>query len=1067
MHVKPVKPPVRFNRKHSQLLSTAIGVALTCSTFDGAIAQESEVIEEVVVTGSRIVRRDYESTSPIVTIGSETFENRSNIGLEAALNQMPQFTPAGTQSQRSAAGTPFPSATAAPGASTINLRGLGTNRSLVLVDGKRVQPVNASLVVDLNTIPSAAIESVEVITGGAAAVYGADAISGVVNLKLKKDFEGADFEIHYGVTEEGDGEELQLSSLIGADFADGKGNVMLGFNYANREIILSKDREFVRDGWDDPGTDSGGLGTSNLTVYNPVSDNAPTIGFTPVSAYTIDQNGNVFDEDNPLDLTNPYTGPLGGSSGYKINPDGSLAYIDKDLSFLQVPLERYSFFGSANFDLTENTSFFMDLRYSETEAEANGNIVQFNNIWGIEIPYDPLYDDPDSPQFGQAPTGVAQHPVPAELADLLNSRPTNDAPWQYEGNTDYLPPYQTITTSNVFQVSGGLKGEFGFEFADDWTWEAYVSHGKSTVNAQQPEGFTHLPRSEEIFLSDQYGKGFSTSYPISVTGTCESGLPIFNEDGSVNDTPSVTKDCADYMVLRMNSITTLEQNVFEANMQGSLFELPAGILQFAAGASYREEDFKFDPDTGYNANQSYPNVVGNIALPVAVQGNTDVTELYAEFAIPILSDLPFIQSLSLDPGYRISDYNTAGKEETFKFMADWVVNDSVRFRGGIQQANRAPNIAELFTPKGSSTITGLAGTAAPDTCGSWVEGPDWGNKAENPNRLNLQILCQELMVRDGAPPSLYVPGGSADDWKYNVFGAEGYFPYDLAVTAGNPDLESETADTVTAGVVIDSPFDIPALQDLRLSIDYYKIEIEGAIGIPEHNTVYQQCMDAQYNSLIGDAPGSHTGAELAAGSPFCGLIQREYLGDGINDFGADRKFKAAYINQGSIFSEGIDVQVDWATELADIGIDAIPGRFSMNLQVSFLDQYSVAPFPGAEVVDYTGTTVNSSFDYQMFTTFNYSTGPYSVGLRWLHLPELNAQPGSASDIQGVSSYNQFDLFGRWAVSDRYQLRAGIDNLTYAKPEVLGASSTDNNKGSSLSNHDTIGRRFYLAAKISF
>ena len=171
------------------------------------------------------------------------------------------------------------------------------------------------------------------------------------------------------------------------------------------------------------------------------------------------------------------------------------------------------------------------------------------------------------------------------------------------------------------------------------------------------------------------------------------------------------------MMLRMNSITTLEQNVFEANMQGSLFELPwSDKIQFAAGAGYREENFQFNPDTGYNANQSYPNVVGNIALPVAVNGSTDVSEVYGEFLIPILKDLPFIKSLTLEPGWRYSDYSIKEKVETYKVMADWAVTDWVRFRGGVQHANRAPNIAELFTARGSSNI--VVGADACGSCGT-------------------------------------------------------------------------------------------------------------------------------------------------------------------------------------------------------------------------------------------------------------------------------------------------------------------------------------------------------------
>ncbi len=1063
----------RIEIQYMLTLILALCMALTCGM---AVAQDESdedqfVLEEIVVTGSRIVRRDFESSSPIVTIEAGTFEERSNIGIESALNQLPQFVPAGTQAVGSDAGTPFPAATATPGAATVNLRGLGTNRTLVLVDGKRVQPVNAMLVVDLNTIPSAAVESVEVITGGAAAVYGADAIAGVVNLKLKKDFEGAVFDVQYGITQEGDGEELQFNGLLGSGIAGGRGSVMLGFSYSDRDNIMGKDRDFVTDGWKDPGTDSGGIGTSNLVTFNPASGNMPAAGWGAAS-YTVDYNNNVFSSSDPLDPAHPYTGPLGYGTGFKVNPDGTLGWINPDESYLQIPMERYSLFGSAKFDVTDHTEFYVDLRYSKIEVLAVGGRQGYFNIWGINMPYNPLYDDPDSPEFGQGPPGFAHHPVPAALADLLNSRPDPDATWNYESGHHYLPPYQTLSTSNVFQISGGLRGEFkfGFEFMDDWTWDVYYSHGESTLNAQQLEGFTYLPRAQEVFESNQYGRGFSGSYPIAVTGNCTSGIPVFNEDGSFNTSRTVSQDCADYLTLRMNSITTLIQNVFEANMQGSIIELPwSGDLQFAVGTSYREEEFRFDPDTGYNANQDFPNAVGNLALPVPVRGNTDVSEIYGELLIPILKDLPFIKSLSVEPGWRQSDYSISEKVETYKLMADWAVTDWVRFRGGVQKANRAPNIAELFTPKGSSSITGLAGTAAPDTCGAWAEVPDWGNKDTNPNRYNLQVLCQHLMVRDGAPEGfdLYVPGGSANDWKYTVFGTEAYFPYDLAVTAGNPNLESEEADTKTLGIVIDSPLKTPALRNLRLSVDYFKAEVEGAIGVPEHMTVYQQCMDAQYNPLIGSAPGTYTGEELAAGSPFCALINREYLDDGINNFGADRKFQAAYINQGSLVSEGYDVQINWGSEFSDIGLGFIPGNLGVNMLLSVLEEYSVQPFPGAEVIDYTGTTVNSSFDYRTLTTFNYSVGGFSGGLRWMHLPELDPQPGSASDVKSVNSYDQFDLFARYIIGDNLEVRGGIDNLLYAEPEVIGANSTNNARGSYIINHDTFGRRFYLAVKYSF
>src|SRR5690606_6964028 len=222
-------------------LGTATGAMAVAAMGTPAAAQDSaldETVErenQIVVTGSRIIRRDYEANSPIVTVDQSTLENRSDIGVEDALNELPQFTPAGSSALASDAGAAFAGANAAPGAATVDLRGLGTNRTLVLVNGRRAQPVNAALLVDLNTIPTAAIENVEVITGGAASVYGADAIAGVVNFILRDDFEGIEIDGQVGITEAGDGESYQAGALVGGNFGDGRGNAMLGVTWAKRE----------------------------------------------------------------------------------------------------------------------------------------------------------------------------------------------------------------------------------------------------------------------------------------------------------------------------------------------------------------------------------------------------------------------------------------------------------------------------------------------------------------------------------------------------------------------------------------------------------------------------------------------------------------------------------------------------------------------------------------------------------------------------------------------------------------------------------------------------------------
>jgi outer membrane receptor protein involved in Fe transport len=495
----------------------------------------------------------------------------------------------------------------------------------------------------------------------------------------------------------------------------------------------------------------------------------------------------------------------------------------------------------------------------------------------------------------------------------------------------------------------------------------------------------------------------------------------------------------------MNDISRLEEDVIEGSVTGDIAQMKSGPLQFALGVDFRRDHFTYDPDTGYNANQDYPYVIQNIILPVAVDGRTEVKELYGELAIPLLND-----RVELDPGVRFSDYDTVGKVTTYKLLGDWKIVDWVRFRGGYQFANRAPNVNELFTPRGGSALLGGA-----DACANYPQTATWGNVAANPNRLNVQILCQQLMVRDGAPPSLYVPGAaSANNYNFNVFGGTVFFPFVIGVTEGNPALQSEEADTYTAGFV----FDVPAAERLRLSVDWFRIKLEHAIGIPGHDTVYQQCLDARYNPLVGSAPGSLSGAALAAGNPFCALIQREYVGGAPltpGNFGADRKFSARYINQGGITFEGVDLQLDW-------GI----GNFLVNVQPTLLTNYETAAFPGADFIDYTGTTTNNSFDYRLLSTVTYAKNAFSIGLRWQHLPSLDVAPDAAATAIGVDSHDQLDLFGTWRFNERWSLRYGVDNLTNADPEWVGRTTTNNAIGSTNNLYDQIGRRVFFGLQMT-
>lgn len=1068
-------------------------------------------LEEVVVTGSRIRRRDYVSLSPIVTVNAKAFQDTSSVAIETTLNRLPQFAPSANQSALSSAQQPFPSATATPGAATLNLRGLGANRTLVLVNGRRMQPINAALVVDVSSIPAAAIESVETITGGAASTYGADAIAGVVNFKLRQSFQGFEIDAQTGVSQVGDDQQDRISALLGSNFAHNRGNVMLALSWDKVGGVNGVNHDWVKAGYNDPGTLAGTVPLPEYyapACFPGAPCNNPTNGFLSPGAqgYYIDQNGNVFDLNNPTNPAHPYTGPLGGSSGYKINPNGTLGWNNPRSDPLQIPMTKWSAYVASHLNLNEHVTAYADVMFSETKTNwQSAAYSALESVWSTYIPYNGAWDNPSSPTFGKIPAGATQptapptvaginasfpmgpatlHPVPSELAALLDSRPNPNAPWEFNGAMPYIGGFAEDNTSNVYQLTFGFRGDVPWAWANTWTWDVYGSHGRTNVDEQQPDGYANWERTQQLFNANLYGKGFSNSYPLAVAGSCTSGLPIFTATGGVpaNVTPStISSDCAQWMLMRMNTVSQLQQEIAEGDIQGSLFNMPlnAGQVQVAFGVDWRKDDFNFNPDSGYNANQDFPETIQNIILPVAVQGTTTVTEVYAEAAIPLLKDLPLVKSLEIDPGYRFSSYDPEGSVNTFKIMGNWKVTDWMRFRGGLEVANRAPNIAELYTPKGSSSLA----LNAADPCASYSVTPTWGNSASNPHRLNVQALCQYLMVRDGMPQSvadsLMAPGSAAaNNYQYFFNGPSPTpFPFALALTGGNPNLRSEVARTLTAGIVLRAPFNNPLVSRMSMSVDYYHIQLDGAITEPSFTTVYQECLDSAFNSDVGAAYGTYTGAQMAANNPYCALINREYA-PAVGDFyGAVRNYNATFVNSGGIKTAGFDLEYDWAFQPSDIGsvFRHVPGTLSLNVVGNYLQEYAESAFAGAPYVHYTGTTyandatgVNSYFRYKLYTTLSYAIGSVSAGLRWQHLPGLAPPPGASPGELGAGEYNLYGLFANWNVTHKVALRAGIDNLFDAWPRWIDAiPGYNNNVGTTNENYDTNGRTFYVGVKAKF
>jgi iron complex outermembrane receptor protein len=998
-------------------LAIAVSAVLAGGATTGtALAQDN--LEEVLVTGSRIARRDLTSPSPILTVDQGTFENSSTVGVESVLNQLPQFVPAGSQF---AGGGIQSGPTQSPGAATLNLRGLGTNRNLVLVNGRRPQPANASLVVDVNTIPSSAIANVEIITGGASAVYGPDAMAGVVNFILRDDFEGVELDLRGSDTAEGDGTESQFSALFGANSADGRGNVMIGLDYTKRAPVYQIDRDWYIDGWNDPGTLGGGFlnpwtyGTNESNIpggRNLPSQDAVDTLFSryDVAPGTVSRDSNlIFNRDGTV-FTDVggygYNGPLncwegcGTFTGIKKLANGDLDQTFTG-AYVSMPLERHALFLNGHYEVTDRIRAFAQANYSNSKVTTRGGVPPAITVWQAPIPRD-------------------GRDLPDDLNALLDSRDNPDGDWSLYDVLAYNGPIEPVNESDVWQLMFGLDGTL----ADgDTTWEVYYSRGNTQidkVNHRMPS----LQRYQALVAAPDFGRGGVTAargYSI----TCDSGLPVFQDF-----TPD--ESCLDGIDQKMLDSSHLTQNILEGSVQGKVVDDWAGEIRYAAGATYRENSFDYRP--GNPAGSLVENPIGLFASN-STGGSIDVTEYYGELLVPLA------QEFDLELGYRYSDFSTAGGHDTYKGLFTWQSTDTITVRGGFQAATRAPNVAELFTAP-TQVVVFFPGE---EPCSSTTQAT-WGNVPGNPDRQQVQDLCRELIGNNTS---------DFDTQTYSIFGIPGpdgwhrrippYFPLAIEERAGNPNVDPETGKTWTIGAV----FNGTIVDNLVLTVDAYKIEIEDAIAPVSVSTIYDNCFNRYGTNPTYDV-----------NNEFCQLITR-------NPVTGDRQQVAAlFSNLGILETKGLDLQVNWSKDIAR-------GTFGVNSTINYLDSYTYQTAPGQDIVDATGTMDRGGlFDYQAYTTFTYSAGNHSFGLIWRYLSSIE-DAAKAIDPNtpnlGTGSYSNFGMTGRFSW-DRYDLRFGIDNLFDVDPQNIGGVNpgVDNNATSTVAGiYDVMGRRFYIGLKMSF
>jgi len=611
---------------------------LSMAMVSTAVAQEAPGEgEAIVVTGSRIPRPDVESNSPVNVIGSEEIKLSVTAETEQLLNALPQAV-AGEGAQSNSG----------DGSATVNLRGLGTVRTLVLQNGRRIVGASQDGVVDLNMIPPSLVARVEVVTGGASAVYGSDAMAGVVNFVMKDDFEGFEVGGSYGISDEGDAARYNLDMTVGGNFADGRGNIVFHGSYYDRAQVKGAARDHATE-----------------YLVDAIVDGKPVLiesgnGVTP--------QGTIF-SPQLVGLTDPYGNTI-GTAGIFFAPEGWRAYRpsdgfnDRPYTNLQMPMQRWQGSVLGHYDVTDGVTAFWEGSYVHSKINSTLGAVPMSSsgfIPGFQLDLRNPYLDPTLRDFlsdNMDGDGDSLVPVNINRRLLDGGSRTSDQ------------------TRDFWRFVVGLKGDL----TDRLSWEVFYNQGQTRVTDVQGGGV----------LIDNFANGFLTAPgdPYS----CASADPncVVLDPFGLN---SLTPEMIDYIYTDLTNITTIRQKQVGASLTGSLFTLPAGDVGISLGTEYRKESSSFDPDQLYVMGKALSRSAG--LSPTA--GAFDVVEGYGELYVPLLADMPGVQLLALEGGVRFSDYSTAGSVWSYKFGGEYSPFHGLKFRGLYQRAVRAPNVVELYS----------------------------------------------------------------------------------------------------------------------------------------------------------------------------------------------------------------------------------------------------------------------------------------------------------------------------------------------------------------------------------
>lgn len=977
---------------HRRKVASALALLLASGatlTVAPAFAQDARV----EVTGSRIRQLGSESATPLQVITAEEIAASGVTNIQELLLKSPTM------------GTPTISRTnsnfqnASAGVATVDLRNLGTPRTLVLVNGRRfVSGVPGDSAVDLNTIPVDMIERVELLTGGASSVYGSDAVAGVVNIILKRNFEGVLFDYSYGQSQEQDDKRHKASLTFGATSAGGKGNVMGHLSYSEQGAVYSRDREATAIDQASRGAFITGNPDEFFTIQRPFySSFAPQGRVFPnvgtAGNRTFDAQGNLI----PFSTNGP-AGDGVGATGFNRSEFRTIA----------LPTQRFLFAATGDYEVVENHRVFFEGNYAGTQVtqrlepfpmESGGS----NGVYpatGGRVPAESRING-----------AVVRNPaIPDNVFSIL--RDTNG-----DGLRDYAFTRRLTEVGNrggtvdrdTYRFATGLKGALG----KSWDYDVFIAYGQtneSQTNGGQVNVLNFRNALEAIPDADDIdGDGNRTEAICrDVNARAQGCVPV-----NVFGFNSISPAGAAYIAAPGLLATLVTQKMFGATVTGEPFMLPAGPLGIAAGVEYREEysrsEFDALTQAGLNAGNKIPRT----------EGEFDVTEVFAEFRVPLLKDQPFAKELNFTGAVRAGDYSTVGNTISYNVGLEWAPVAGFRVRATNALSTRAPNINELYTPPTQDFPTGLV-----DPC--------LGVTATSSGETSTRCRAAPGVLTNIASNNGVFAQSQADQQGISGF------------DSGNPDLTEEEGKSYTVGLVW-TPTNISWLRNTAFTVDYFNIKIDDAIVALPNQFALDQCYS-------GDAS-------------FCRFITRRPVPVGANNAGSLEYVDQPQFNSGNLVTEGIDFTVAYSDKVG-------PGRLSARFAWTYLLEGYLTPVPGAERDQFKGEIGAPKNKGSL--TLGYTWGPWGItGLTtYIGKSYLDDQFLNAFEVQpesyGVGAKVYQDLQFTYAYQ-KMQFYFGIDNVFNTKAPLIisGLPGNDTGAETDAGTYDAIGRRYYAGVRIGF